>query len=134
MPPVERFLMMRRSFGSTVRRSGAMRSARSIKPPARMMTAAVIATGEKEPSIQVELKGSTLNSAAMDKAEYLAHLGRRAIPSVDWILKAAAFAPLIEEFGRERVKNALAEYLGTIRAARALYNEAKAAAAVADAI
>ena len=43
----------------------------------------------------------------MDKAEYLAHLALRAIPSVDWILKAAAFAPLIEEFGRERVKNAL---------------------------
>jgi L-seryl-tRNA(Ser) seleniumtransferase len=58
----------------------------------------------------------------------------RAIPSVDRILSATSFAPLIEEFGRERVKDAVAEYLGTIRAARAVYNEGKAAAAVADAI
>src|SRR4051812_11167179 len=122
--------MMRRSFDSTVRRSGAMRSARSIEPPARMMTAAVIATGGREPSIQVELKGSTLNSAPMDPV----NAALRAIPSVDRILSATSFAPLIEEFGRERVKDAVAEYLNTIRTARAAYDEREAAAAVADAI
>jgi L-seryl-tRNA(Ser) seleniumtransferase len=58
----------------------------------------------------------------------------RAIPSVDRILGGAAFAPLLDDFGRERVKDAVAEYLGTIRAARATYDERQAAAAVRDAI
>src|SRR5438067_9161771 len=58
----------------------------------------------------------------------------RAIPSVDRILAAAPFAPLIGDFGRERVKDAVVEYLATIRAARAPYDETQAAAAVADVV
>ena len=54
----------------------------------------------------------------------------RAIPSVDRILGAAAFAPLIEDFGRERVKEAVVEHLASVRAARTAYDEAQAVAAV----
>lgn len=50
----------------------------------------------------------------------------RSIPSVERILSAASFAPLIAEYGRERVKEALAEHLATLRAHRAPYDEAEA--------
>ena len=50
----------------------------------------------------------------------------RSIPSIERILTAAAFAPLIAEYGRERVKDAVVEHLATVRAARAEYDEAEA--------
>ena len=42
---MERFRTTRRTFDSTVSRSGATRSASSMTPPTTMMTAAVIAEG-----------------------------------------------------------------------------------------
>ncbi|HEX8254143.1 MAG TPA: L-seryl-tRNA(Sec) selenium transferase [Thermoanaerobaculia bacterium] len=54
----------------------------------------------------------------------------RRIPSVERILSAAAFAPLIAEFGREGVKEAVVEHLTTLRAQRASYDEADALHAV----
>lgn len=62
------------------------------------------------------------------------HSALRAIPSVERILSAAAFSPLIRDFGRERVKAAVAEYLTTLRATRAAYDEAEAVAAAGEAI
>src|SRR5437660_4086185 len=70
----------------------------------------------------------------MAKAADPVNAALRAIPSVDRILTAAPFAPLIFDFGGERVKEAVVEYLATVRAARAPYDEAEAAAAVADAV
>jgi L-seryl-tRNA(Ser) seleniumtransferase len=54
----------------------------------------------------------------------------RSIPSVERILTAASFAPLVEAFGRERVKEAVVEHLATLRAERAPYDERAAADAV----
>ena len=62
------------------------------------------------------------------------HSALRSIPSVDRILAAAAFGPLIRDFGRERVKDALAEHLAALRAARGAYDEAEAATAVAASV
>ena len=62
------------------------------------------------------------------------HSALRAIPSVERILSANAFASLIRDFGRERVKDAVVEHLTTVRAMRAAYDEAEAAAAVGAAI
>lgn len=64
----------------------------------------------------------------------IVHSSLRAIPSVERILTAEAFAPLIGEFGRERVKEAVVDHLTTVRATRTLYDEAEAAAAVGAAI
>lgn len=50
----------------------------------------------------------------------------RTIPSVERILSAASFAPLIREYGRDQVKEAVAEHLATLRAHRAVYDEAEA--------
>jgi L-seryl-tRNA(Ser) seleniumtransferase len=50
----------------------------------------------------------------------------RSIPSVERILSAASFAPLVSEFGRERVKDAVVEHLVTIRAERTAWDEAAA--------
>ena len=50
----------------------------------------------------------------------------RAIPSVERILSAASFAPLVGEFGRERVKDAVVEHLAMLRVERAPYDEAGA--------
>jgi len=55
---------------------------------------------------------------------------RRQIPSVERILSAAAFAPLVEELGRERVKEAVVDHLDGLRSARAAYDEGEALAAV----
>lgn len=55
----------------------------------------------------------------------------RTIPSVERILSAASFAPLIGEYGREQVKEAVAEHLATLRAHRAIYDEAEARDAAA---
>lgn len=54
----------------------------------------------------------------------------RSIPSVERILSAASFAPLIAEYGRERVKEAIAEHLATLRAHRAHYDDDEARDAV----
>ena len=56
----------------------------------------------------------------------------RSIPSVERILSAASFAPLISEFGRERVKDAVVEHLVTIRAERGAWEEAVAIEAVEE--
>jgi L-seryl-tRNA(Ser) seleniumtransferase len=50
----------------------------------------------------------------------------RTIPSVERILSAASFGPLVSEYGREQVKEAVAEHLATLRAHRAPYDEAEA--------
>jgi L-seryl-tRNA(Ser) seleniumtransferase len=54
----------------------------------------------------------------------------RTIPSVERILSAASFAPLVAEYGRERVKEAVAEHLATLRAHRDAYDETEARHAV----
>src|SRR5688572_29749251 len=51
---------------------------------------------------------------------------RRSIPSVERILSAASFAPLVSEYGRDRVKDAVVEHLATLRANRAAYDEQEA--------
>ena len=56
---------------------------------------------------------------------------RRTIPSVERILSSASFGPLVSEYGRERVKEAVAEHLAALRAHRAEYHEAEAHAAAA---
>jgi len=53
---------------------------------------------------------------------------------VERILSAPAFATLVRDFGRERVKDAVAEHLTTLRATRGEYDEAEAATAVGEAI
>ena len=58
------------------------------------------------------------------------HSSLRAIPSVERILTAEAFAPLIREFGRERVKEAVVDHLTTLRATRAAYDEGETVAVV----
>ena len=50
----------------------------------------------------------------------------RAIPSVERILSAATFAPLVDAFGRERVKEHLTDHLASLRSSRASYDEAAA--------
>jgi L-seryl-tRNA(Ser) seleniumtransferase len=55
----------------------------------------------------------------------------RSIPSVERILSAASFAPLVAEYGRERVKEAVAEHLAALRARREPYVDADARDAVA---
>lgn len=62
------------------------------------------------------------------------HSALRAIPSVEKILSADAFAPLIAEYGRERVKEAVVDHLTTVRAVRGAYDETEAAEAVGVAI
>jgi L-seryl-tRNA(Ser) seleniumtransferase len=54
----------------------------------------------------------------------------RAIPSVERILSAAPFAPLIDEFGRERVKEFVVAHLAGLRASRTAYVETVALDAV----
>src|ERR1051325_11908674 len=58
----------------------------------------------------------------------------RAIPSVERILSASAFAAPVAEFGRERVKEALVGHLMQLRAERRAYDEAHAVDAVRDAL
>ena len=50
----------------------------------------------------------------------------RAIPSVERILSANAFAPLVDAFGRERVKQHLTDHLASLRMSRAPYEETAA--------
>lgn len=58
----------------------------------------------------------------------------RAIPSVERILSSAALAPLIAEFGRDRVKEAVVAHLGALRGALRPYDEEQAIAAVRSAV
>jgi L-seryl-tRNA(Ser) seleniumtransferase len=51
---------------------------------------------------------------------------RRTIPSVERILAAPAFAPLVSEFGRERVKESVTAHLATLRTNRQPYEEGTA--------
>lgn len=62
------------------------------------------------------------------------HSGLRGIPSVERILTAAAYEPLIREFGRERVKEAVVDHLTGLRATRSAYEEGETVTAVAAAI
>ncbi|MGZ5443883.1 MAG: L-seryl-tRNA(Sec) selenium transferase [Thermoanaerobaculia bacterium] len=62
------------------------------------------------------------------------HSSLRAIPSVERILTAEAFAPLIREFGRERVKEAVVDHLTTVRATRAAYDEGETVTVVGAAV
>jgi L-seryl-tRNA(Ser) seleniumtransferase len=55
----------------------------------------------------------------------------RAIPSVERILSSALFAPLVERFGRARVKESVSAYLDELRVARAAWNETEALDAIA---
>ena len=64
----------------------------------------------------------------------IVHSALRAIPSVERILSTDAFAPLIRDFGRDRVKEAVTEHLTAVRAIRGTYDEAEAAAAVGAAV
>jgi L-seryl-tRNA(Ser) seleniumtransferase len=58
----------------------------------------------------------------------------RRIPSVEKILSAASFAPLVSEFGRERTKEAIVEHLTSLRAHRAAWDESDALPAIGDAL
>ena len=58
----------------------------------------------------------------------------RSIPSVERILSAASFAPLVAEFGRERVKEAVVEHLATVRAERVPYDERAAIEVVSSSV
>jgi L-seryl-tRNA(Ser) seleniumtransferase len=54
----------------------------------------------------------------------------RTIPSVERILSAETFAPLVDSFGRGRVKDAVVEHLALVRANRDSYSEDDAVHAV----
>jgi L-seryl-tRNA(Ser) seleniumtransferase len=58
----------------------------------------------------------------------------RRIPSVERILSSAAFAPLADEFGRERLKQAVVAHLDAIRRDRAAYSEPELLAAARAAL
>jgi L-seryl-tRNA(Ser) seleniumtransferase len=62
------------------------------------------------------------------------HSALRSIPSVERILSAAPFAPLVAAYGRERVKDAVVEHLTTLRATGGSYDEAEAARAASSSI
>jgi L-seryl-tRNA(Ser) seleniumtransferase len=62
------------------------------------------------------------------------HSALRAIPSVERILSAGAFASLVGAYGRDRVKDAVVEHLTTLRATRGAYEEDRAVHAVTAAI
>jgi L-seryl-tRNA(Ser) seleniumtransferase len=59
------------------------------------------------------------------------HSALRAIPAMERILTADVFAPLVSEFGRERVKGAVTTHLTRIRAESAPWEEESAVNAVA---
>jgi len=67
-------------------------------------------------------------------ATHSAPLALRSIPSVERILTSEAFVPLIDEFGRDRVKNAITDHLAALRAMRAAYDESAAAAAARESL
>ena len=60
----------------------------------------------------------------------IVHSALRAIPSVERILSGTAFASLVSEYGRDRVKEAVTEHLAAVRATRGAWDEAEALDAV----
>jgi L-seryl-tRNA(Ser) seleniumtransferase len=58
----------------------------------------------------------------------------RSIPSVERILSADAFAPLVSEYGRERVKEGLVEHLAALRANRHPWQEESASRVIAESL
>jgi L-seryl-tRNA(Ser) seleniumtransferase len=60
----------------------------------------------------------------------IVHSALRAIPSVERILSGPAFASLVSEYGRDRVKEAVTEHLAAVRATRGAWDEAEALDAV----
>src|SRR2546421_11295933 len=54
----------------------------------------------------------------------------RSLPSVERILSSAAMAPLLAEFGRARLKGAVASHLASLRRDRTPWNESDAAGAI----
>ena len=58
----------------------------------------------------------------------------RRIPAVERILSSTAFLPLIEEYGRTRVKDGVVRHLDALRASRGAYDEAAAVAAVGQSL
>jgi L-seryl-tRNA(Ser) seleniumtransferase len=62
------------------------------------------------------------------------HSALRNLPSMERILTSPAFAPLVEEFGRDRVRDAATEHLSSLRESQLRYDEKTAAAAVRAAV
>src|SRR5437762_8395153 len=62
------------------------------------------------------------------------HSALRNLPSMERILTNAAFAPLIGEFGRDRVRDAAAAHLAILRRSEAPFDEASAVAAVHESL
>ncbi|HEY2829078.1 MAG TPA: L-seryl-tRNA(Sec) selenium transferase [Thermoanaerobaculia bacterium] len=62
------------------------------------------------------------------------HSALRTLPSMERILTSAAFAPLIGEFGRDRVRDAATVHLGALRDAQTAYDERVAVGAVQAAL
>src|SRR5437879_5460896 len=54
----------------------------------------------------------------------------RGLPSMERVLSSAAIAPLIAQYGRTRVKAAVAAHLGTLRRDRAPWDESAASGAI----
>jgi L-seryl-tRNA(Ser) seleniumtransferase len=54
----------------------------------------------------------------------------RALPAVERVLTSPAFAPLIDDFGRARVKDGVVSHLGRLRGSHGAFDENEAAAAV----
>lgn len=70
-----------------------------------------------------------MRKAAASPADSAANV-LRSIPSVERILSTPAFVSLASEFGRERVKEAVARHLASLREGRVGWDEAAAVAAV----
>src|SRR5437762_3010625 len=62
------------------------------------------------------------------------HSALRNLPSMERILTNAAFAPLIGEFGRDRVRDAAAAHLAILRRSESPFDEASAVAAVHESL
>src|SRR5687767_6363456 len=62
------------------------------------------------------------------------HSALRNIPSVERILSSSAFSPLIDEFGRERVKEGVVGHLGDLRVSKNAFDESLAVIAVRDSL
>ncbi len=67
-------------------------------------------------------------AAALDSAPH----NFRTIPSVERLLSAASFQPLVGEFGRERVKDAVVTHLTKLRKAAEAFDEARALQAIGE--
>ncbi|HKO55530.1 MAG TPA: L-seryl-tRNA(Sec) selenium transferase [Thermoanaerobaculia bacterium] len=63
-----------------------------------------------------------------------AHSALRDLPSIERILSSDAVAPLIEAFGRDRVKEGAVAHLADLRARRVTYDANEAVVAIGDAL